>query len=124
MPLFALIADPDPRSAKLSSVVLSAAGWTVKTVTTVDEAQRALSQVRPDAVLVDLDLPPYGGLALARAMAADGSAHVPVIATSTVSEPSYERQAREAGCAGLITKPIDVKTFAASVRSMAGGVGR
>jgi DNA-binding response OmpR family regulator len=115
-----LVAEPDPPSAKLCSLVLGKAGLMVRTAATAGEVHRALSEQRPDAVIVDLDLPPDGGLALARRLAAD-PVHVPIIALSTEAGLETEREALAAGCAGLIGKPIDVGTFAAQVRTLVRG---
>jgi two-component system cell cycle response regulator DivK len=115
-----LVAEPDPPSAKLCSLVLGKAGLMVRTAGSAGEVQRALSEQRPDAVLVDLDLPPDGGLELARRLSAD-PVHVPIIALSTQTGPDAEREALDAGCAGFISKPIDVGTFAARVRTLVRG---
>jgi two-component system, cell cycle response regulator DivK len=116
-----LVADPDPPSAKLSSLVLGAAGLVVRTAASESDVRRSLAEQRPDAMIVDLDLPPDGGLALARKLTADPGSRGPIIALSTQNGPAAERAAREAGCAGFIAKPIDVTTFAAQVRELVEG---
>lgn len=113
-----LVADPDPPSVKLSSLVLRAAGMQVWTAATLDEAHRALVEQRPDAVLVALDLPPDGGLALARTVGAELVGRVPIIALSTQDGGDTARAAAAAGCVGVIDKPIDVTRFAAQVRAL------
>ena len=78
-----LIVDDDPRFQALARALLHAAGHTV-VAEGADGAQAvaALRRVRPDAALVDVQLPDTNGLELARALTASDSG-LRIILTST-----------------------------------------
>ena len=66
-------------------------------------AQRA-----PQLVLLDIQLPDIGGFeVLRRLQLLSGMTGVPVLAVSANAMPSDLRQARDAGFAGYLTKPLD-----------------
>ncbi len=72
---------------------------------------------KPDLILMDLQLPGMDGLTATRLLKQDSeSKKIPVVAlTSYAMEGDVER-AKEAGCAGYITKPIDTRSFLDTVR--------
>jgi DNA-binding NarL/FixJ family response regulator len=78
-----LIVDDDPQFRALARVLLHAAGHTV-VAEAADGAHAlaALRRVRPDAALVDVQLPDTNGLELARALAGSDSG-LRILLTST-----------------------------------------
>ncbi len=78
-----LIVDDDPRFRALARALLHAAGHTVVAeAANGTQALAALRHVRPDAALLDVQLPDTDGLELARALAANDSS-LRIILTST-----------------------------------------
>jgi DNA-binding NarL/FixJ family response regulator len=66
-----LVVDDDPAFRGLAGRLLTAAGLTVVGETSnVAEAMIAARELRPDAALVDVDLPDGNGIALARELTA------------------------------------------------------
>jgi CheY-like chemotaxis protein len=82
MPTRVLIVDDDPRFRALARTLLQASGYIVAAEAgDAEQALAAAQAVRPDAALVDVQLPGTDGLTLARALA---DAHgVRVLLTST-----------------------------------------
>jgi CheY-like chemotaxis protein len=72
---------------------------------------------RPELVLMDLELPDLGGLAVMRLLKAKATTRDCVVVVLTAHAPEdVAGAALEAGGAGVLTKPIDTSTFAATVR--------
>lgn len=72
------------------------------------EAVDRFKQQHPDLILMDISLPVVDGLTAAKAIREfDEQAKVPIIAVTAFGKSFYD-QAIEAGCNGLIDKPIDI----------------
>jgi len=70
----------------------------------------------PDLILMDIHLPGMDGLSVVRAMKADArTATTPILALTAHAMRGDRDRFLEAGCDGYISKPIDVKTFLASI---------
>jgi len=119
-----LVVDDNELNIELARYVLEADGFAVDRALHVDEAWARLRAYRPDLVLVDIQLPGSDGLSLVRAIKATPElAALPVIAFTAYAMPGDEARFRAAGCDGYISKPIDVYTFAATVRRYLSGGG-
>ena len=71
---------------------------------------REAARVRPDLILLDMNLPDFDGLGVLRRLRADPrTAPIPVIAVSADALPEQVHKAREAGFADYWTKPIQFK---------------
>jgi len=116
-----LIVDDNELNIDLAQYVLEADGFSVERALNVDEAWARLQARRPDIALVDIQLPDTDGLSLVRAIkATPGLAGLPVVAFTAYAMQGDEERFRAAGCDGYLSKPIDVHSFAASVRSYLG----
>lgn len=120
-----LIVDDNEVNIDLAQYVLEAGGFVVDRALHVDEAWARLRAQRPDIVLVDMQLPDKDGLSLVRAIkGTPGLADLPVIAFTAYAMQGDEQRFRAGGCDGYLSKPIDVQSFAATVRRhLAGGGG-
>ena len=107
-----LAVDDNPVNLKLAAAVLRHEGHHVLCAGDAEEARRLLARLVPDLILMDLAMPGMDGLALTRLLKADPRLqHVPVIAVTAFSMKGDDDKAREAGCDGYITKPIDTRTL-------------
>jgi two-component system cell cycle response regulator DivK len=112
-----LIVDDNELNLDLAQYLLEADGFVVDRALHVDEAWARLCSRRPDVALVDIQLPGTDGLSLVRAIkATPGLADLPVVAFTAFAMQGDEQRFREAGCDGYLSKPIDVRSFAATVR--------
>ncbi len=113
-----LIVDDNELNLELASFLLSTNGFEVAVA---HEAASAVAQVaafRPALVLMDIQLPQVDGLEITRRLRADPAlGGLIIVAFTAYSMKGDEAKMLAAGCDGYISKPIDVLTFAAQVRS-------
>ena len=98
-----LIVDDDAQFRRVAAELLADRGYRV-----VGEAGSAAGglalaeELRPDAVLVDVNLPDSDGLSVAVRLSADGGPRV--LLTSTDSGGTTDRLVRGSGAAGFVAK--------------------
>ena len=92
--------------------VLEFAGYAVAEASNAEDAMQKIHSMRPNLILMDINMPDMDGYALtARIKATPGFASVPIVAvTANVMRGDRERSL-EAGCDGYIQKPIDIDTL-------------
>lgn len=104
-----LIVDDNLVNVKLTSALLAAEGFDVHSATSAVQAMSELESLSPSLILMDLQMPDMDGLELTRRLKADPkTSSIPIIAFTAYVVEGSEQQARDAGCDGYITKPIDV----------------
>ncbi len=107
-----LIVDDNAMNLKLTQVLLSSLGYTVRTATNAEEALAALATFRPQLILMDLQLPGIDGLELTRRLKADPATRdICIVALTAYAMKGDEQRAHAAGCDGYITKPIDTRAL-------------
>lgn len=113
-----LVVDDNATNLKLAQVLLEEAGFEVRTAADAEEALRDLEHVRPDLILMDVQLPGMDGLTLARRLKTDRRLRdVPVVALTAYAMKGDHERALASGCAGYISKPIDTRSFVAALRA-------
>lgn len=113
-----LIVDDNPVNLKLARNVLEIEGHQVDAAISAEDALVYLGETCPDLILMDIALPGMDGLTLTRQLKKDPRwRHIPVIALTAFAMLSDERQARDAGCDGYITKPIDTRQLPLTVNA-------
>jgi len=113
-----LVVDDNPLNMKLIVYVLLKGGYDVRTANSGEEALAVLRDFRPRLILMDLQMPGMDGLTLTRQLKADPAHRATVIVAVTASAmKGDEEKAKEAGCDGYVTKPIDTRTLPRTVES-------
>ncbi|HUB33075.1 MAG TPA: response regulator [Bryobacteraceae bacterium] len=116
-----LIVDDTPVNLKLTRLLLEREGFEVRTAASAEEALEVLESFRPRLVLADIQLPGIDGLEMTRRIKADPRHRdVLVVALTAYAMKGDEERAREAGCDGYITKPIDTRRFGQRLREYLG----
>ena len=111
-----LIVDDNPTNLRLAASVLELEGHQVDTVADADQALAYLADTVPDLILMDIALPGMDGLTLTRRIKTDPRlAAVPVVALTAFAMKGDDQKARDAGCVGYLTKPIDTREFGRQV---------
>lgn len=79
---------------------------------------------RPDLIVLDLSLPVLDGWEAARRLKADArTASIPIVALTAHAMAGDEARARQAGCDGYVTKPLDIARFQALLDGYLRGEG-
>jgi two-component system cell cycle response regulator DivK len=112
----ALVVDDNALNCELATFVLEAAGFVVEGVADAAQAMARVAALRPDLILMDIQLPGLDGLGLTRLLKADPATRgIAIVAFTAFAMKGDEAKFRAAGCDGYIAKPIDVATFARQV---------
>jgi CheY-like chemotaxis protein len=107
-----LVVDENPTNIKLASYVLEFEGYHVITAADSDQAEEVIKSSLPDLILMDIALPGVDGLTLTRQLKADAKTqHIVIVAMTAFAMKGDEQKARDAGCDGYITKPINTRTL-------------
>ena len=116
-----LIVEDNDKNMKLARDVLQAKGYaTLEAVNGLDGVALAL-QHRPDLILMDIQLPDINGFEAMQRIRADAScAAIPVVAFTASVTAGDRHRISEAGFNGFLGKPIELKSFLATVRQQLG----
>ena len=92
--------------------ILTAEGYDLREAGNAGEALETLSLMRPDLILMDINMPDVDGYTLTTQIRGmSGFESVPIVAlTANVMRGDRERSL-EAGCDGYIQKPIDIDSL-------------
>jgi type IV pilus assembly protein PilB len=101
-----LLVLDDDRSALEVAAAMLVDGYEVIAASQVDEALRVVEQDRPDAVLVDLDLPGVEADRLLAALRERGGGALAVLVMSGSGDRQGRDRAIAAGAAGFVVKPF------------------
>ena len=113
------VEDNPSNQALVETLLARRAGWDVAHADSLAAARAALQGEAPDLLLVDLHLPDGRGEELiAEVRAIPALAHLPVVAVTADATAATLQAARAAGADAVITKPIDVPHFHATLRQV------
>ena len=116
-----LVVDDNVMNIELARFVLEADGMVVSTATDAELAMAALARVWPDLVLLDIQMPVQDGLTLARRIRdLPQGQGIRLVAFTAFAMKGDDLRFLASGCDGYLAKPIEVATFAASVRALLG----
>jgi CheY-like chemotaxis protein len=116
-----LIIDDHPVNLELVKVLLVLEGYDVHTAGDAEAALLLLPGLRPDLILMDVQLPGMDGLELARRIKADPLyKNARIVALTAYAMKGDEEKALSAGCDGYLTKPIDTRTLPKMLASLLG----
>ena len=113
-----LIVEDNPLNLELISDILEANGFVITVAITGVEALKKVDDVAPDLILMDIQLPGLDGLTVTGMIKKKpGMEKIPIIALTAHAMRGDEEKAREAGCDGYISKPIDTRAITKTIRS-------
>ncbi len=119
-----LVVDDNRTNLKLVSDVLEFEGYRILKAMDAETAEDIVYTTPPDLILMDIALPGMDGLTLTRKLKADaGTRHIIVVALTAFAMKGDDAKARDAGCDGYITKPIDTRALPVVVAAYLGRTG-
>jgi len=119
MPATVLIVEDEPAILELVAVNLEHAGYETLRAASAEDANRLLSDILPDVVLLDWMLPGQSGVALARRLRGDvRTRELPLIFLTARAEEPDKVAGLEAGADDYITKPFSTKELVARIRAV------
>jgi len=111
-----LIVDDNPSNVKLARLLLTNAGFDVRTASDSREALETLASFSPRLILMDIQLPGMDGLNLTRHLKELPASRDSIVAVTAYAMRGDEEKAKAAGCNGYMCKPIDTRTFVSQIR--------
>jgi len=115
-----LVVEDNPVNQLVAVGLLGALGYAA---TTADDGEVAVEEMRTgryDAVLMDVQMPRMDGYAATRAIRAEQSFHVPVIAMTAAAVEGERERCLAAGMDDFLTKPVDASALAAVLERWVG----
>ena len=112
-----LIIEDNEQNLYLMRFLLEANGLRVAAATNGPDGLRMASEIRPAAILLDIQLPGMDGYAVARQMRKETAlAEIPIIAVTSYAMLGDRERILAAGATDYIEKPINPDTFVAQIR--------
>lgn len=111
-----LLIEDNAENRYLVTFLLQQRGHEIVPAESGPQGLELAAQVRPDLILLDIQLPGIDGHAVARALKSDPSLkHIPVVAVTSYAMVSDREKCLAAGAEGYIEKPINPDSFVAEI---------
>jgi CheY-like chemotaxis protein len=112
-----LIIEDNEQNLYLMRFLLQTSGLPIATATNGPDGVRLAAELRPAAILLDIQLPLMDGYAVTEQIRREDSlAAVPIIAVTSYAMVGDRERILAAGATDYIEKPINPDTFVAQVR--------
>jgi len=112
-----LLVEDNAMNSRLVQYVLEQAGFVVISATCAEDAIRLAIGETPDIILMDIQLPGMDGLEATGLLKNNKqTAAIPIVAVTAHAMRGDEERIRAAGCAGYVSKPIDTRELARTIR--------
>ena len=117
-----LIVEADDTSRKLARDILQAKGFTTLEAASSEMCMRLSQEHLPALVVMDVEAPSIHGMELLRALRSDQlTAAIPVATFISSVTAAERRQLSDAGFDALLSNPIKVKEFLATITQLTRG---
>jgi putative two-component system response regulator len=103
-----LVVDDEPRNTKLLEAILSREGYRVECAGNGQDALRAVVELRPDLVLLDVMMPDTDGFQVAAQIKSNSDTrNIPIIMVTSLDDRASKLRALDSGAEEFLTKPVD-----------------
>ena len=104
-----LVVDDSADNVAMISLFLQQQGYRVVTAGNGEDAIAIATQMIPNLILMDINLPALDGLGATRRIREnDALRDIPVVAITAFGTEGFQRAAYDVGVAGYLTKPLDL----------------
>jgi CheY-like chemotaxis protein len=112
-----LVIEDNDLNMKLVRGILSTTAYEMIEAVDAETGLKMIREHRPELVLMDIQLPGMNGLSATKVIKSEESTkNIPIIALTSYAMQGDKEKALEVGCAGYITKPIDVKCLLTKIK--------
>jgi two-component system cell cycle response regulator DivK len=116
-----LVAEDNELNAKLYRDLLQAEGHRVLQAKDGMEALEIARRMKPDLIVMDIQLPAMSGLEVTKCLKQDETLRaIPVIAVTSFAMKGDEEKIREGGCDAYLSIPISVVQFLETINRFLG----
>ncbi|MEN6319043.1 MAG: response regulator [Syntrophaceae bacterium] len=113
-----LIIEDNEQNLYLVKYILEKWGYETIAATDGQKGIDLADKVKPDLILLDIQLPVMDGYAVAMNLRLNSSLDsIPIIAVTSYAMPGDREKAIASGCNGYIEKPINPDTFISQIES-------
>jgi CheY-like chemotaxis protein len=120
-----LVVDDDPDIVDMTRLMLEEGGYRVIAAHSGPEALRRLEEVRPDLILLDINMPEMDGWQVLRVLKVDErTLDIPVAMFSIKMEMRDKLHGAQEGAYDYITKPFSCDELLGRVRRIFDSLGR
>jgi twitching motility two-component system response regulator PilH len=114
-----LVVDDDQTHRSRAEKLLSANGYQVSTANNGIEAIAAVKRSRPDAILMDVNMPGMDGFATTRALKGDGATKgIPVVLVTSKDQKADKAWGQMLGAKGHVAKPYTDEQLLKEVQAL------
>jgi len=111
-----LVIEDNEQNMYLTTFILEKHGYTVYQARNGRAGIELVEQVKPDLILLDIQLPEMDGYAVARELRQSPALlHTAIVAVTSYAMAGDRERILAAGCDGYIEKPINPDTFMAEI---------
>lgn len=111
-----LVIEDNEMNMKLARSLLQIGKYSVLEAVDAEVGIQLAREHHPDLILMDIQLPGMDGLSATREIKNDPAMKdISIVALTSYAMQGDEEKARDAGCAGYISKPIDTRSFLETV---------
>ena len=112
-----LVIEDTEDNRRILNDLLTAAGYEIFEATDGETGVAMAGELKPDLILMDIQLPVIDGYEATRRIKADpATRHIPIVAVTSYALAGDELRTREAGCDGYIAKPYSPRNLLEKVR--------
>jgi two-component system cell cycle response regulator DivK len=113
-----LVIEDNEQNLYLTTFILEKHSYEVIQAREGGAAITLAGQVRPDLILLDIQLPGMDGYQVAQALRSNPALdNVPIVAVTSYAMVGDRERALAAGCTGYIEKPIDPDAFVTQIEA-------
>ena len=112
-----LYIEDNEQNQYLVRYLLENAGYRIALASDGGEGIQLASELKPDLILLDIQLPGMDGYQVAKVLKATPElADIPIVAVTSYAMVGDRERAIQSGCSGYIEKPIDPDNFATQIK--------
>ena len=114
-----LVIEDNPLNMELITDILEAHGYEIHSCNNAEDGVKVAEEYMPDVILMDIQLPGMDGLTATKILKEQNATKdIPILALTSHAMVGFEKSAREAGCNGYLTKPINTRTIVSQIADL------